>query len=287
MEYPVAVALAQPVPVLPAGAGWWYEPKMDGHRCVLWRDADTVRPHARSGRTVTSAWFDIALAGMSLPAGTVLDGEAVIWNEGRLDFSAVQARAASTVTRARVLGAQLPASYAVWDLLAHPDLGDIRARPYLERRRLLLQVLEHIGPPIQAVPATDDIEVARAWYEHLQAQGVEGVVAKRATAPYRAGRIWVKIRHADTIDAEVVGYTGPSSRPRALAVRLPDGRRALTQRLTAPLAGAAAARLAAAGSGGRARTDGGDTYTSATTDLTVEVLAGTTRHAVVTVTRVP
>ncbi|MEV5950369.1 ATP-dependent DNA ligase [Streptomyces sp. NPDC051993] len=168
-----------------------------------------------------------------------------------------------------------------------PRLGDIRARPYLERRHLLLQLLENNGPPIQAVPATDDIEVARAWYEHLQDQGVEGVVAKRGTAPYRAGRIWVKkIRHADTIDAEVVGYTGPPSHPRALAVRLPDGRRALTQRLTAPLSGAAAARLASAGPGGRARTDGGDTYTSVSTDLMVEVLAGTTRHAVVTVTRI-
>ncbi|MEV3926441.1 MULTISPECIES: ATP-dependent DNA ligase [Actinomycetes] len=286
MEYPVAVALAQPVPALPTGPGWWYEPKMDGHRCVLWRDPGTVRLHARSGRTVTSAWFDIAVAGMNLPPGMVVDGEAVIWNEGRLDFSAVQARATSTVTRARVLAAKLPASYAVWDLLAHPELGDIRARPYTERRSLLLQLLEDIGPPIQAVPATDDIEVARAWYDHLQEQGVEGVVAKRATAPYRAGRIWMKVRHSDTVDAEVVGYTGTPSRPRALAVRLPDGRLALTQRLTAPLASAAASHLAAAGPGDRARTNSGDTYTSTAPGLVVEVLAGTTRHAVVTVTRI-
>ncbi|MGW8730533.1 ATP-dependent DNA ligase [Streptomyces sp. NPDC055808] len=286
MEYPVSVALAQPVPSLPAGAGWWYEPKMDGHRCVLWRDADTVRLHARSGRTVTSAWADIAVAGMDLLPGTVVDGEAVIWNEGRLDFSAVQARAASAVARSRVLAARLPASYAVWDLLAHPEFGDIRARPYIERRSLLLQLLEDIGPPIQAVPATDDIEVARAWYDHLQGQGVEGVVVKRAAASYRAGRIWVKVRHSDTVDADVVGYTGSPSRPRTLAVHLPDGRRTLTQRLTAPLASAAALHLAAAGPGAQARTDEGDTYTSTSAGLVVEVLAGTTRHAVVTATRV-
>ncbi|MFE3688176.1 DNA ligase [Streptomyces sp. NPDC059095] len=286
MEYPVPIALARPVAALPAGPGWWYEPKLDGHRCVLWRDADTVRLHARSGRTVTSAWFDIAVAGMNLLPGSVLDGEAVIWADGRLDFSAVQARAASTVTRSRSLAARLPASYAVWDLLAHPELGDIRTLPYTERRRLLLELLENIAPPIQAVPATDDIEVARDWYEHLQDQGIEGIVAKRANAPYRAGRIWSKVRHAETVDADVVGYTGAPARPRALAVRLRDGRRALTQRLTAPLAAAAAPHLMAAGPGARARTPGGDTYTSTAPGLVVEVLAGTTRHAVVTVTRI-
>ncbi|MFD7205302.1 hypothetical protein [Streptomyces sp. NPDC059893] len=47
----------------------------DGHRTVLWRDAEAVRLQARSGRTVTSAWMDLAVAGMnSLRPGTVLDG---------------------------------------------------------------------------------------------------------------------------------------------------------------------------------------------------------------------
>ncbi|MFH8737998.1 hypothetical protein [Streptomyces sp. NPDC017964] len=81
MEYPVAVALAEAVPTLPRGKGWWYEIKFDGHRTVLWRDAETVRLQARSGRTATSAWMDLAVAGMnSLPPGTVLDGEAAAAN---------------------------------------------------------------------------------------------------------------------------------------------------------------------------------------------------------------
>ncbi|MFC9534292.1 hypothetical protein ACFT38_27655 [Streptomyces sp. NPDC056975] len=191
MEYPVAVALAEAVPTLPRGRGWWYEIKFDGHRTVLWRDAETVRLQARSGRTVTSAWMDLAVAGMnSLRPGTVLDGEAVIYNEGRVDFAAAQSRAASGPVRARELAAVLPASYAVWDLLAHPELGDVRSHPYTERRALLLDLLHDVPPPIQAVPATDDPDVAQLWYDTLQGQGIEGVVCKRATSPYRAGRIW-------------------------------------------------------------------------------------------------
>ncbi|MEV6332271.1 hypothetical protein [Streptomyces sp. NPDC051909] len=71
-----------------------------------------------------------------------------------------------------------------------------------------------------------------------------------------------------------------------LAVRLADGRAVLTQRLPAALARAVAAYLADAGPGEPAATSAGDPYTStAVEDLVVEVLEGTTRHQVVTATR--
>jgi ATP-dependent DNA ligase len=287
VEYPIAVALAEAVPTLPRGKGWWYEIKFDGHRTVMWRDAETVRLQARSGRTVTSAWMDLAVAGMnSIRPGTVLDGEAVIYNEGRVDFAAAQSRAASSPARARELAAVLPASYAVWDLLAHPELGDVRSRPYTERRALLLDLLHDVPPPVQAVPATDDPEVAQDWYDTLQGQGIEGVVCKRATSPYRAGRIWKKVRHSDTVDAEVVGYVGPASRPHSVTVRLPDGSRVLSQALTAPVAAEVARHVLDAGPGRSARTSAGEAYVTTSRGLVVEVLAGTTRHAVVTVARV-
>ncbi|WP_053084757.1 hypothetical protein [Streptomyces viridochromogenes] len=87
------------------------------------------------------------------------------------------------------------------------------------------------------------------------------------------------------MEADVVGYTGSAARPRALAVRLPDGRVALTQALEAPLAAQVAVHFAASGPPRGARTRAGEPYTTASPGLVVEVLAGTTRHAVVTVTR--
>ncbi|MFG2394800.1 hypothetical protein ACGFYF_38870 [Streptomyces lavendulae] len=143
----------------------------DGHRTVIGRTDDSVVLDARSGRIVTPVWMDLALAAQkTLRPGTVLDGEAVIWRNGAIDFPAVQARAASTPVRARELAAALPASYAAFDLIAHPDpsLGDVRGRPYVERRRLLLELLEDVGPPLQPVPATDDREVAMTCYQVLQ-----------------------------------------------------------------------------------------------------------------------
>lgn len=289
MEFPVKVALAAAAPALPDGVGWWFEPKFDGHRTVLRRTEETVVLYARSGRVVTQHWMDLAVAAMTLQPRTVLDGEAVIWRDGRLDFGAAQSRAASSVTRARALAARHPASYAVWDILHHPDsaIGDCRALPYTERRALLLDVLADVGPPIQPVPATDDRDVALTWYEALQAQGVEGVVAKRGTAGYPSGRRgWTKIRHADTEDALIVGYTGPPLRPHRLALLVGDegGPVRLSARLDPVLAGQIGAALASAFVTGERRTQG-EMYHHVETAVMVEVLAGSGRHGTITVDR--
>ncbi|MFD8566661.1 ATP-dependent DNA ligase [Streptomyces sp. NPDC059639] len=284
MEYPVEVALAEQVMVLPEGEGWWYEPKLDGDRGILWR-RETVRIQTRSGRDATAQWIDIATAAMDLPPGTVLDGELVIWRDGRTDFGAVRSRASARGRRLTELVGRHPASYAAFDCLMLAG-RDLRPRPYTERRAALLDVLGPLGLPLQAVPATDDVDVARTWYEVLPEQGVEGIVAKRASAPYRPGRSWRKVRHSDVVDADVVGYTGTAARPRQLAVRLPDGRIALTQTLSTGLVAQVAPYLPA-GPFHRERTVHGDSYTALPdSTVVVEVASGTTRHAVVTMMRV-
>ncbi|MEB3965022.1 DNA ligase [Streptomyces kunmingensis] len=286
MEFPLAVALAESVSTLPTGPGWWYEPKFDGHRLVMHRTEETVKCQARSGRTVTAAWMDLVGAAQSvLRPGTVLDGEAVVWVGGRLDFAAAEARGNATPRRASALAAEYPAHYAVWDCLAL-DGVDLRGRPYVERRAALLEVLADAKPSIRPVPATEEAEVARVWFERLQAQGVEGVVAKRAASPYGSARVWRMARHSATVEAEVVGCVGPPVQPQRVAVRLPDGRCVLSQPVIAPVAAELARHITQAGPGRRARTDDGEAYTTTGSGLTVEVVASTARHATVTVTRV-
>lgn len=289
MDIPIKVALAGPAPTIPDGPGWWFEPKFDGHRTILHRTPETVILYARSGRVVTQHWMDLAVAAMALRPGTILDGEAVIWRDGRIDFGAAQSRTASSVARARALATRHPASYAVWDILHHPDtaIGDCRPRPYTERRALLLDVLADVEPPIQAAPATDDRDTALHWYEALQAQGIEGIVAKKGADAYPAGRRgWTKIRHADTQDALVVGYTGPHLRPHHLALLIGDegGPVRISARLEPVLAGRIGAALTSGFITGERRADG-ETYTRLDTDLMVEVLAGTGRHGTLTVIR--
>ncbi|MFE1791385.1 ATP-dependent DNA ligase [Streptomyces sp. NPDC059525] len=241
----VRVALAASVRTLPRGPGLAYEPKFDGHRMVVLRTAEGVVLQARSGRTVTAAFPDLEAAARQLPAGTVLDGEVVVWHAGRTDFALVQRRAAATPARAAALARTLPASYAAFDVLELSGL-DVRAQPYERRRALLVDLLVPLGPPLQPVPMTTDPDLAETWYETLPASGIEGLVVKRLDQPYPSGRrAWRKLRHTNVRDAAVIGYTGTARRPLALVLVLP-GEDGDTPLVSSPLPPALRADLAAA-----------------------------------------
>ncbi|MFH7598990.1 ATP-dependent DNA ligase [Streptomyces racemochromogenes] len=241
---PVRVALAASVRSLPRGPGLAYEPKFDGHRMVVLRTAEDVVLQARSGRTVTAAFPDLAAAARRLPARTVLDGEVVVWHDGRTDFALVQRRAAATPARAPSLARALPASYAAFDVLELAGL-DVRAQSYERRRALLVDLLVPLGPPLQPVPMTTDPELAQTWYDTLPASGIEGLVVKRLDQPYPSGRrAWRKLRHTSVRDAAAVGYTGTARRPLALVLVLPGEEE--TPLLSSPLAPGLRADLAAA-----------------------------------------
>ncbi|MCY0927564.1 ATP-dependent DNA ligase [Streptomyces sp. H27-H1] len=280
------VALAAAVRSLPRAPGLAYEPKFDGHRLVVIRTVGGVTLQARSGRIVTAAFPDLAAAAHHLPAGTVLDGEVVVWHAGRTDFALVQRRAAASAARAAVLARTLPASYAAFDVLELAGL-DLRARPYERRRALLVDLLLPLGPPLQPVPMTTDPELAETWYETLPASGIEGLVVKRMDQPYPAGRRgWQKLRHTNVRDAAVVGYTGTARRPLALVLVLPAGDE--TALVSSPLTAALRTEVAAAVAGRTSRTSQGATITAIglgevpfhplDPPLTAEVRHTSTRH---------
>ncbi|MFE2115747.1 hypothetical protein ACFXAY_20320 [Streptomyces microflavus] len=177
VEYPIRVGLVRAGPVLPGGAVWWFEPKFDGHRAVLRRTEDAVILYARSGRIVTSHWMDLAVAAMQLRPGTTLDGEVVIWL-GVASTSATPRRAPPSRWRA-------PGSWLTGIRPSTPRSTSWRTRstapsPHARtpsRRVLLADVLHDVGPPVQATPSTDSRTLALGWYETLQSQGVERIVA--------------------------------------------------------------------------------------------------------------
>ncbi|MEU1279126.1 ATP-dependent DNA ligase [Streptomyces sp. NPDC005805] len=289
-ERPLRVAAAKTVTELPRGAGLAYEPKFDGHRMVVFVTGGRVVLQARSGRTVTAAFPDLAEAARRLPQGTVLDGEVVVWRDGRTDFAAVQRRAAATPGRAPALARALPASYAAFDLLAE-DGEDLRPLAYARRRERLVALVAPLGPPIQPVPVTLDAAEAAEWFEALPAIGVEGLVIKRTDQPYRGGaRAWRKLRHTSGRDAAVVGFSGPAARPVSLVLVLPDDdvpvvSSPLSPALQAQAAVAVAGREAAGGGTAPAVGLGEVAYRSLRPGLVAEVDTVTTRHTVATVRR--
>jgi ATP-dependent DNA ligase len=153
----------------------------------------------------------------------VLDGELVVWHEGRTDFAALQRRLHPSQARAEELAALLPAAYVVFDILALAGT-DVRSKPYAFRRTLLEDLLGRQLPlSLVLMPMTTDLAVARAWMREHTNAGVEGVVVKKCTQGYRpGGRTWLKIRTRLTAEAIVGGVLGPLDHPEALLLGRPD-----------------------------------------------------------------
>ncbi|MFC5667712.1 non-homologous end-joining DNA ligase [Kitasatospora misakiensis] len=239
---PAAVSAVPPADGL-GGGGVLYELKLDGFRCVAFARGPTRPPflQSRSGRDFTAEFPPIASAVARLPAGLVLDAELVAWRGGRFAFEELlrtrQARAAEDVALGLI----------AFDVLALPG-RDVRGLPLTDRRRLLLAALAEVPPPVQPVLATTDRAEALAWMDQLADTGVEGLVCKAAGSAYRprgAGRVWVKYRRGDTVDATVRAVTGRPSRPRAVVLELDDGRVLLSSPPLSPFQSRQVAELAA------------------------------------------
>ncbi|RMH12097.1 MAG: DNA ligase D [Gemmatimonadetes bacterium] len=191
--------------------GWVFELKYDGYRLLAGRRRGEPLLLSRNGHDLTETFPEIARAVRGLPFdGVLLDGEVVVHDErglpsfGRLQKRGRLQRRADIVRAAR----ELPASLYAFDLLTLDDL-DLRGLPLTERKALLRDLLPSVGP----IRYSEHIRAqGEAMYRQVQEMRLEGIVAKKADAPYRGGRsrAWYKIRTVRTDDFVVVGWTDPA-----------------------------------------------------------------------------
>ncbi|MFF4209253.1 ATP-dependent DNA ligase [Streptomyces sp. NPDC001796] len=225
---PVKPMLAKPVAAIPPDMQ--YEAKWDGFRAIVFRDGAEVELGSRTGKSLTRYFPELAEALRArLPERCVADGEIVIAREGRLDFDALTERIHPADSRVRMLAQKTPASFVAFDLLALGDesLLDV---PLAQRRALLERALSGVRPPVHLAPATTDRSVAEQWFEQYEGAGLDGVIAKPLSLPYRPDeRVMFKVKHERTADVVVAGYRFHKSGPvvGSLLLGLYDDRGAL------------------------------------------------------------
>jgi len=212
---PVAPMLAKSVPTIPPGAS--YEPKWDGFRSLVFRDADEVELGSRNERPMTRYFPELVEAVKAeLPERCVVDGEIVIATDTGLDFEALQQRIHPAVSRVTMLSTATPASFIAFDLLALGD-DDYTGRPFLERRAALETALAGAGGSVHLTPATTDIDRANRWFTEFEGAGLDGIVAKPLNGSYQPDkRVMFKIKHERTADCVVAGYRLHKSGPDAI-----------------------------------------------------------------------
>jgi bifunctional non-homologous end joining protein LigD len=196
----------------PGGAGWVHEIKFDGYRLQLRVAAGKVSLRTRKGLDWTAKFAALARAARGLP-DCLIDGEGVALDQkNQPNFAALQAALAEDATDATV--------FFAFDLL-YADGEDLREMPLAERKAHLQRLLATKLPQSTAI----------RYVEHLRGDGeavlrsacrmsLEGIVSKRADAPYRSGRgdSWTKAKCRAGHEVVIGGWSETQGRFRSLLV---------------------------------------------------------------------
>lgn len=186
---------------------WLYERKLDGERCLAFASGHDVRLMSRNRQQITATFPEVAgaLAGQD-EADFVVDGEIVAFDDSRTSFARLQQRLGLAHPSAGVLR-QVPACYYLFDVL-HAGGRDTRKLPLRERKRLLRDLLSFRDPLRYTEHRAGD--GTPYWDEACRARW-EGLIVKRAGAPYRGGRgrDWLKFKCENAQEFVIGGFTDP------------------------------------------------------------------------------
>ncbi|MDB5179320.1 MAG: ligD [Patescibacteria group bacterium] len=180
--------------------GWLFEIKWDGYRAVASKHGSQTRLYSRTGQDFSTHYPPVHEALQAFGHDVVVDGEIVVLDEaGRPHFEWLQQ------WRQNPRGVL---AYYVFDLL-WCDGRDLRSMPLHERKQLLAALVPADGP----IRYSDHIATeGEALFERMRAQGLEGVVAKRADSPYREdrrGNDWLKAKTHLRQEVVIGGFTEP------------------------------------------------------------------------------
>jgi bifunctional non-homologous end joining protein LigD len=188
-------------------AGWIFERKLDGVRCLAIRDRDETRLLSRTRRELNGGYPELvdALAGDPCERFAA-DGEIVAFKGGVTSFSRLQGRMQlNDPEAARRSG--IAVFLYLFDLV-HVDGEDTAGLPLRERKARLRRALSFRGP-VRYTPHRN--EHGEEMYADACRKGLEGVIGKRADSPYRGSRSrdWLKFKCSHEQELVIGGYTAP------------------------------------------------------------------------------
>jgi bifunctional non-homologous end joining protein LigD len=186
---------------------WIFERKLDGVRCLAYRDGQRVRLQSRTAHELGRSYPELVEAiGAESCSDFVVDGEIVAF-EGRVtSFAKLQRRMQlSDPEAARRTGVEV--FLYVFDLL-HLDGHDTRELPLRSRKALLRRTLSFDGP-VRYV--THRNAAGKESFRDACARGLEGIIGKRVESTYRSARSrdWLKFKCIAEQELVIGGFTAP------------------------------------------------------------------------------
>jgi bifunctional non-homologous end joining protein LigD len=197
---------------------WIFERKLDGERCIAYLSGRTARLLSRTRQRIGNHYPELAEALAEQAAVEfVVDGEIVAFEGGRTSFARLQRRMqVSDPARARLTGVRV--HFYLFDIL-YANGFDLTALELRHRKKALRSLLEFRDPLRFTVHRNRDGE---AFWEEACRKGWEGVIAKRADAPYepRRSRAWLKFKCVNEQEFVIGGFTEPKGARKSLGALL-------------------------------------------------------------------
>jgi bifunctional non-homologous end joining protein LigD len=205
---------------VPEGSAWIHEMKYDGYRCLLAVGGGEAKVYTRSGLDWSDKFPEIVEAARGLECDTaLLDGEIVkLDDQGNTGFSALQ-QAISEGGRGLTL--------FLFDAL-EIDGEDLAPLPNIERKGRLATLVGPGRPP-HILYADHIVGHGEKLFDAMCAAGQEGIISKRADAPYRGRRTkcWLKVKCTLRQEFVIVGWSESDKKGRgfrALLLATRDGK---------------------------------------------------------------
>jgi DNA ligase D-like protein (predicted ligase) len=189
------------------GEGWIYERKLDGERCLVFKKGESLRMYSRNHKLINQSYPELVLALEKEPVPEfIIDGEIVAFRSEQTSFELLQNRMHVLEPRG-VLQERVPVFYYAFDIL-HLNGYDTMRLPLLHRKNLLKKALDY-RDPLRYLEHRE--EASEKYYNEACGKGWEGLIAKRADAPYQGGRStdWLKFKCINEQEFVVGGYTDP------------------------------------------------------------------------------
>jgi bifunctional non-homologous end joining protein LigD len=188
--------------------GWIFERKLDGERCLAERRGGEIDLRSRTHERLNGTYPELVDALLDQRCTDFLvDGEVVAFEGGRTSFGRLQQRIGiHDPERARRSGVRV--FYYVFDVL-RLDGVDVREAPLRGRKARLREAIR-FADPLRIVAHRN--AAGEDAYRDACNRGWEGVIAKRADAPYKAGRSrdWLKFKCVTEQELVIGGYTDPA-----------------------------------------------------------------------------
>lgn len=209
----LASSLAEPF----NDSDWQFEIKWDGYRAISYLANGKVDIRSRNQLSLCNKFVEVADALKSWPVNAVVDGEVVVLSsDGKADFGALQNWRESK---------EGTLVYYVFDMLWLDGI-DLQKEPLTLRQEILKSLIPD-GGVIRFSESIEEFGVD--FYEAAKQNGLEGIIAKRKSAPYRSGarvKDWLKVKVEERHEALICGYTKKRGTDRlfsSLLLGLPKG----------------------------------------------------------------